>query len=123
MSPRSSFVRKIIYLVVIAFLLVPLFWLSQPATRGVEEAQGSPGGQLARLRDQFGLSETQLGDVDPTSETIKLATLGMRGVATVFLWEKANTFKMKKDWTSLFHGGHLQRGAKSCTSMLPTGPL
>ena len=100
MSSRSSFVRKIIYLVAIAVLLMPLFWLSQPATNAVKGVQGSPGGKLAQLRDEYHLSQAQLGQIDPTSVTIKLATLGMRGVAANILWEKANDYKMKKDWTN-----------------------
>ena len=101
MSSHSSFFRKIIYLVAIAVLLMPLFWLSQPATNAVKGVQGSPGGMLAQLRDQYHLSQAQLGQIDPTSVTIKLATLGMRGVAANILWEKATDFKMKKDWTNL----------------------
>ena len=101
MNPRRSFFRKIAYLVAIALLLVPLFWLSQPATTGAKGTKGSPGGQLAQLRDAYGLSEAKLGEIDPTSETIKLATFGMRGVAVNILWEKANRYKMKKDWTNL----------------------
>jgi hypothetical protein len=101
MNPRRSFVRKIVYLVAIAVLLVPLFWLSQPATIGTKTSKGSPGGQLAKLRAEYGLTETQLGEIDPTSETMELATFGMRGVAANLLWEKANRYKMKKDWTNL----------------------
>ena len=100
MSSRSSFLRKIIYLVAIAVLLMPLFWLSQPATNAVRSAQGSPGGKLAQLRQHYHLSQAQLGQIDPTSVTIKLATLGMRGVAANILWAKATDFKMKKDWTN-----------------------
>ena len=62
--------------------------------------QGSPGGKLAQLRDEYHLSQAQLGEIDPTSVTIKLATLGLRGVAANILWEKANDYKMKKDWTN-----------------------
>ena len=101
MNPRRSFARKVGYLVAIAVLLVPLFWLSQPATRDTKEAKGSPGGVLAQMRDKYELSESQLGEIDPASETIKLATLGMRGVAANILWSKANNYKMKKDWTNL----------------------
>ena len=36
-----------------------------------------------------------------TNETIKLATLGMRGVAADILWLKAGKYQMKKDWTNL----------------------
>lgn len=101
MNPRRSFTRKIGYLVVIALLLIPLFWLSHPATPASKEGQGGPGGQLAQLRQEGGLNQTHLGQIDATSETIKLATVGMRGVATVFLWEKANDYKKRKDWTNL----------------------
>jgi hypothetical protein len=59
------------------------------------------GGQLAQLRRECNLSEVQLGEIDPTSETIKLATLGLRGVAANILWEKANRYKMNKEWTNL----------------------
>ncbi len=100
MSPRTSFRRKIYYLIAIAVLLMPLFWLSQPATNDVKSVPGSPGGKLAQLRDQYHLSQSQLGEIDPTSVTIKLATLGMRGVAANILWEKADEYQMKKDWTN-----------------------
>jgi len=95
MTSRRSFYRKIAYLVAIALLLLPLFWLSVPATKD------SAGGVLARSRAECGLSEAQLGEIDPTSETIKLATFGLRGVAANVLWEKANRYNMKKDWTNL----------------------
>lgn len=101
MTSRNSFVRKIIYLVAIAVLLMPLYRLSAPATSAVKGTPASPGGTLSQLRDKNHLSQAELGQVDPTSVTIKLATLGMRGVAANILWEKANDYKMKKDWTNL----------------------
>ncbi len=60
-----------------------------------------PGGKLAQLREAYGLSQANLGEVDPASETIKLATLGLRGVAVNLLWEKANYYKKTEDWTNL----------------------
>lgn len=96
-----SFVRKVIYLVAMGLLLMPLFWLSQPATQGTKQQRGQPGGKLARLRDEYRLNQTELGQIDPTSETIRLTTLGMRGIACTLLWSKANTYQMKKDWTNL----------------------
>jgi len=101
MMLRQFILRKIYYLAPIALLLLPLFWLSQPATIGSKGSKGSPGGKLAQLRVSCGLSQTQLGEIDPTSETIELATFGMRGVAANLLWGKANRYKMKKDWTNL----------------------
>ncbi len=96
-----SFRRKLIYLAIIVALLMPLFWLSQPATQATADGKGQPGGVLARLREKYKLSQTELGQIDPTSETIRLATLGMRGVASTTLWWKGMQFQMKKDWTRL----------------------
>lgn len=101
MSPQRRLVRKIIYLVAMAVLLMVLAWLGQPATIGEGTEKGTGGGVLARLREEHNLSEAQLGEIDPTSETMKLATLGLRGVAVNILWEKSNKFKMKKDWANL----------------------
>jgi hypothetical protein len=110
MSSRRSFLRKIVYLLAIGVLLIPLHWLSHPATEAAKGAQGSPGGKLARLRTDYHLSQAQLGEVDPTSVTIKLATLGMRGLAAEILWTKAIDYKMKKDWTNF--GGTLNQITK-----------
>ena len=82
-------------LVGIAVLLVPLSALSQPAD------SASKGGKLARLRDQFGLSQANLGEVDPTSEAMRLATLGLKNVAVTLLWDRANHYKKVEDWTNL----------------------
>jgi hypothetical protein len=95
MTSRSSFIRKIVYLSAIAVLLIFLFWLSRPAT------PDSRGGVLARVRADAHLSQSEIGEVDPTSVTMKLATLGFRGVAANILWEKAIDYKMKKDWPNL----------------------
>ena len=50
MTPRRSFQRKIIYLVAIALLLYPLYWLGSPATSGAGGRKGSSGGVLAQSR-------------------------------------------------------------------------
>jgi hypothetical protein len=100
MRSEKVFARKIVYLALIAVLLLMLFLLSQPATNAVKGVPGSPGGMLARLRDKYKLNPAQLGQIDPTSVTIKLATLGLRGVAANLLWEKANEYQMKKDWAN-----------------------
>lgn len=95
MNERASFYRKIAYGVAIAILLFPLAWLSSPATIK------SPGGELAQLREEYKLGQSNLGEIDPASETIKLATLGMRGIAVNLLWEKANYYKKTENWTEL----------------------
>jgi len=79
----------------IAALLVPLSALSQPA-----DATGA-GGFLARERTRFGLSQANLGEIDPASETMRLATLGLKNVAVTLLWDRANHYKKVEDWTNL----------------------
>jgi len=85
----------LLLLVAIAVLLVPLSALSQPAD------SAGPGGLLARLRSRFGLSQANLGDVDPTSETMRFATLGLKNVAVTLLWDRANHYKKVEDWANL----------------------
>ena len=87
--------ETLLALVAIAVLLVPLSILSQPAD------SSSPGGFLARQRAKFGLSQANLGEVDPTSETMRLATLGLKNVAVTLLWDRANHYKKVEDWTNL----------------------
>ncbi|HJT36578.1 MAG TPA: hypothetical protein VJ783_31435 [Pirellulales bacterium] len=101
---RGALVRKLVYGLLILALLLPLSYFSQPATVAVgnqPNQAGSPGGKLAQLRTQYGISEANLGEIDAAGETIKLATLGLRGVAANILWEKANTAKMKEDWEGM----------------------
>lgn len=95
MNERKSFYRKVIYGGLIALLLFPLSLLSAP------ETVDSPGGVLAQLRSEYQLSQSNLGDIDPASEAMKLATFGLRGVAVNLLWEKANEFKKVEDWANL----------------------
>lgn len=95
MSDRTSFYRKIAYAIAIVALCFGLGWLSAPATTTRD------GGKLAQLRKTYNLAQANISDIDPASETIKLATLGLRGVAVNLLWEKANYYKKVEDWTSL----------------------
>jgi hypothetical protein len=95
MTERTSFYRKLAYLGIIVVLAFPIVWLSVPATTTRE------GGKLAQMRKEYHLAQVNLGEVDPASETIKLATLGLRGVAVNLLWEKANYYKKVEDWTNL----------------------
>ena len=94
---NTPFARKVAYGAAIAALLYPLFMLGQPASKGRE----SRGGQLAQLRDEYGLSQISLGEIDPASESLRLASLGMRGVAANHLWIKAQEFKKKENWAAL----------------------
>ncbi|HEX3599089.1 MAG TPA: hypothetical protein VHU84_03040 [Lacipirellulaceae bacterium] len=95
MTERTSFYHKLGYLAGIVVLAFPIVWLSVPSTTT------RAGGKLAQLRNEYKLSQVNLGEVDPASETIKLATLGLRGVAVNLLWEQANYYKKTEDWTNL----------------------
>lgn len=101
MNPQASFRRKIIYLVLIVVLLTLLSLLGRPASNAVDQTNGSPGGLLAQLRKEHELSQAELGEIDPTGEAIKLACLGMRGIAANILWKKASDYQKKKDWINL----------------------
>ena len=89
MNENSSFQRKIIYVVLLAILLFPISQLGSPSTREDD------GGKLAELRKQYELGQSDLGEIDPASETIRMATLGLRGIAVSMLWSKANEYKKK----------------------------
>ena len=93
MSRNRSFRRKIIYLIAIGLLLPVLYWLGHPEAQSTEDAKGSLGGKLAQIRSEQKLSQAQLGQIDPTSETIKLATFGLRPIAANLLWARANDYK------------------------------
>ncbi|HYO24181.1 MAG TPA: hypothetical protein VEQ85_04460, partial [Lacipirellulaceae bacterium] len=90
---NQSFNRKIVYLVALAALLWPMAWLGSPSTVSDPE-----GGKLAQLRSEARLGQADLGAIDPASETIRMATLGLRGMAVTMLWNKANQYKKVEDW-------------------------
>ena len=104
MTEHRSLVRKVIYLLLILLLILPLSYIGLPASssgRPGQHRQGSSGGVLAQLRYKHHLGEANLGEINPTSETFKLATLGMRPFAVPFLWWNADHYKKVEDWKSL----------------------
>ncbi len=98
MNRTSPFVQKIIYICLIVALLIPLSFIARPATQRGDSGQRDTGGQLARLRNQYNLSQAKLGEVDPASETMKLMSLGFRSVAATSLWLTAIDAQVVKDW-------------------------
>lgn len=98
---NPSFVRKVAYLAAIAVLLLPIAYLSQPATVARGGGGVSAGGKLSKLRVQYNLSQAELGEIDPASETMKLATVGLRGVAVNVLWSSALHYQKVKDFNAL----------------------
>ena len=84
MIGNASFQRKIIYGLLIVVLLVPVSLISRPSARQPDGTL-TQGGVLSRMRTENRISQASLGEVDPTSETMKLMTLGLSGVATNLL--------------------------------------
>jgi hypothetical protein len=101
MIQNTSFQRKVLYLGLIALLLIPLYVIGHPATGDPTKLNASPGGQLAQLRSQYDLAPTELGEIDPASESMKLATLGMKGIAANVLLMKANHYKKTEEFEKL----------------------
>jgi hypothetical protein len=103
MSRNNLFARKVAYIGAIALLFIPIAALSLPAT--VDPNPGaagqSAGGVLSQLRSKYNLAQAELGEIDPASETMKLSTLGLRGVAANILWNWANYYKKIEDWDKL----------------------
>lgn len=94
MNPNTPLFRKIAYLAAFIILAIPIVWLGAPSTRDEK------GGKLAQLRTESRLGQADLGAIDPASETIRLATLGLRGVAVTMLWSTANQYKKTEDWSA-----------------------
>lgn len=88
--------RKMLYAAIAVLAFIPVIAFGRPAT----SVQGS-GGTLAGLRSSYELGESSLGDVDPTSATMNLVLLGMRGVAASWLWQKADHYKATKNFAQL----------------------
>ena len=100
MNRNTAFTRKIIYICLMVVLLLPLSYISRPATRNREHTIEDAGGVISKQRDRHDLSQAKLSEIDPASETMKLVSLGFRGVAVTSLWLKAIDAKKKKDWDS-----------------------
>ncbi len=97
MNNRRKLQRKIIIGAIMALLLLPMSYLAQPA------ASGDPGsgGVLATMRSEERLAQSNLGEIDPTSEAMKLACLGLRGVYATVLWGKSHQYKEQENWAAL----------------------
>ena len=96
MNRTTNLWRKLTYLAILLAMLIPLFLLGQPAG-----GKGDPGGQLSVMRHDYNIAESDLGEISPASETMKLASLGMRGVAATLLWNKAHNYKVMHEWDRL----------------------
>ncbi len=97
MNNLTSRQRKTACVVGILVLLVPIVILGMPAG---DQAEAS-GGVLARLRSEHDLGESDLGQIDPTSATMNLVLLGLRGVAVNMLRMDLDHYKDTKNWAEL----------------------
>ena len=88
--------RKLAYLIGIVVLMLPVILFGMPAT-----GEEGSGGKLARLRQDYDLGESTLGKVDPTSATMNLVLLGMRGVAVNLLRMQLDEQKDQKQWAQM----------------------
>lgn len=88
--------RKLVYLMILVVMLIPLYLLGQPSGGG-----GEGGGRLAQLRGKYDIAESDLGEISPASETMKLASLGLRGVAASLLWKKSHDYRVLHEWDRL----------------------
>jgi len=96
MNKLTSQQRKLVYLAGIVILSIPIVVLGTPTTN----EEGS-GGFLAQMRQKHDLGESTLGQVDPTSVTMNLVLLGLRGVATNLLWMEHEEQRNTKNWAQM----------------------
>ncbi len=94
-------IRKIIYIALIGVLIIPLSFIALPETRKADGTIKNAGGVMSRLRNEHELSQARLTEVDPASETMKLASLGLRGIAVNVLWSQATEQKKNGDYDGL----------------------
>ena len=98
---NRSLIRKIIYIALIGVLIIPLSFIALPETRDTNGKIKNAGGIISRLRNKHDLSQARLTEVDPASETMKLASLGLRGIAVNVLWSQAIEQKKEGDYDGL----------------------
>ncbi len=94
----KPFQNKIIYLGFIIVLLIPIYWLGNTAN-GFLERKRTPDANIEDLGNDLGKNLD--GEINMAAETIRLGTFGLDGVAQMLLWQKADEYKKKKDWTKL----------------------
>ena len=96
MNRLSARQRKLVYLGGIVLLLIPIVWLGLPAT-----GEENSGGELAQLRQRYDLGDSDLGKVDPSSATMNLVLLGLRGLAANQLWLQHDEHTKTKNWAQM----------------------
>jgi len=93
--------RKMVYAGTALLLLIPIIILGAPPSNTAGAVKQGGQSYLAASREYHDLGEASLGDVDPTSATMNLVLLGMRGVAASVLWNQADYLKERKKFSEL----------------------
>ena len=101
MNRLTSQQRKLVYLGGMILLLMPIIWLGRPGAPATKTQPADAGGELAQLRAKHDLAESALGQVDPTSATMNVVLLGLRGVAATILAQQLDHYKDTKNWAEL----------------------
>ncbi|QEG21139.1 hypothetical protein [Mariniblastus fucicola] len=100
-NSTNPFLRKIIYIAVIGLLLIPLSFISRPEVTDQNGQVVDPGGRLSQMRRKEKLAQASISEIDPTSEAMKLASMGLRGVAVNVLWMQALEHQKNEDYDKL----------------------
>lgn len=97
MNKLNSGQRKLVYILCVLVLLIPIYLLGEPSGAQAD----SSGGFLAQLRHEHDLGESDLGEIDPTSVTMNLMLLGLRGIAVNMLRMDLDHYKDHKEWARM----------------------
>jgi hypothetical protein len=103
MTSDRGFNRSLIYLGLMALLLLPLSYLGQPAVSSKDRKQDeqTTSGLLADMREEYELSQTSIGEIDPAGATMQMLLLGGNGFAINKLWGNAMEAQKTEDWETL----------------------
>ncbi len=100
-NSTSPFFRKIIYIAIIGGLLIPLSMISRPEVTDANSQIVDAGGRLSQMRREYKLAQASISEIDPTSEAMKLASMGLRGIAVNILWMQALEHQKNEDYDKL----------------------
>ena len=100
-NSTNPFIRKVIYIALIGGLLIPLSFIARPEVTDQDGVVVDAGGRLSQMRRADKLAQASISQIDPTSEAMKLASLGLRGVAVNILWMQAMEHQKNEDFDKL----------------------
>ncbi|PHS19005.1 MAG: hypothetical protein COA78_01175 [Blastopirellula sp.] len=95
MIHNKSLQRKIIYFACMIPLFLVLIVISRP------ETGDDAGGILAQQRKKHGIAQTNIGELDPASEAMRLSMMGLDGIATVVMWMKVHEYQREEKYSNV----------------------